>query len=192
VTTRSNKQTLSAFGPPSSQLLRLFEPIAVQHEHPILDAGCGAGRNAVALAQRGLTVICADRDADRLARLAQFAPQYLLEHSIPGRRPGQLLPVRAELRRDRSLFRNGSLGAIVAIHFLDIAILECFSQSLVHGGHLFIETFGGHGENYLDLPKPGQLRAILQSDFDLVFYREKEVGPPSHRAVSVKLLGRRR
>ena len=102
------------------------------------------------------------------------------------------MPVQAELRADQWPFREASLNVILAIHFLDVALLQSFAQSIVPGGHLLLETFGGHGRNYLDLPKANQLRAILQSEFDLVFYREKSVGPTSHAAVSVKLLGRKR
>ena len=69
--------------------------------------------------------------------------------------------------------------------------LRAFHSSLVSGGHLYIETFGGHGGNYLDLPKAGQLRDLLSRHFHLAVYREKPVGPPEAGAVSVKLLGRK-
>jgi SAM-dependent methyltransferase len=180
------------FGPPSSFLLRCADQLVAHPYLPILDAGCGGGRHAVALALRGTTVIGVDRDGGRLAQVAERAPQYLREHAAPGTRPGRIQLVQAELRPDRWMFGEACFCAIVAVHFLDVQLLGHFSRSLVRGGHLFLETFGGQGGNYLDLPAAGQLRSILQDDFVLPLYREKEVGPPSHRAVSVKLLGRKR
>jgi hypothetical protein len=52
---------------PSRLLLRFEQTFS--REFPALDAGCGAGRNAIALAQLGLTIVCADRDEQRLSEL---------------------------------------------------------------------------------------------------------------------------
>jgi hypothetical protein len=77
------------------------------------------------------------------------------------------------------------------VHFLDFALFENFRLSLVDGGYLYIETFGGQGGNYLDLPKAGYLKARLQDDFHFQFYREKKVGPAGCDAVTVKLAARK-
>ena len=69
--------------------------------------------------------------------------------------------------------------------------LTRFAASLVPSGHVYIETFGGHGGNYLDLPKAGQLRDWLSRHFRLVFYRERQAGPTDSGAVSVKLLAKK-
>jgi SAM-dependent methyltransferase len=47
---------------------------------PVLDAGCGFGRNAVALALRGVSVVCIDRNAHRLGTLSRLAPGYIASH----------------------------------------------------------------------------------------------------------------
>ena len=83
------------------------------------------------------------------------------------------------------------LGRKLTVHFLDVGLLDAVWASLVLGGRLYIETFGGHGKNYLDLPKAGQLRDSLSRHFKLAFYRERKVGPPNSDAVSVKLLGKK-
>jgi hypothetical protein len=75
--------------------------------------------------------------------------------------------------------------------FLEFDLFDAFHSSLVLSGHLYIETFGGHGGNYLDLPKAGQLRDLLSRHFRLAFYRERAVGPPGCGAMSVKLLGKK-
>lgn len=180
------------FGPPSSLLVRFADRILARPDLPILDAGCGGGRHSVLLALRGSAVVAVDRDYRRLALLAQEAPLYVREHTAPGARPGRIHLIHAELRPDRWPVGDACLGAIVAVHFLDTRLLGNFSRSVVPGGHLFLETFGGQGGNYLDLPAAGELRGLLEPDFELLFYREKEVGPPNRRAVTVKLLGRRR
>jgi SAM-dependent methyltransferase len=189
---RAGAKSDAPFGPPSSFLVRFAPQILGQPNLPILDAGCGGGRHAVALALRGSDVIGVDRDSKRLAQLGRQAPLYLHTHTSPGVRPGRVQLVRAELRPDRWLYGDECFGAIIAVHFLNVRLLEHFSRSLVPSGHLFIETFGGQGGNYLDLPAAGELRSLLEPEFELPFYREKEVGPPTHRAVSVKLLARKR
>jgi SAM-dependent methyltransferase len=42
-------------------------------QYPVLDAGCGFGRNVVALASRGLSVVFVDHEGDRLNSLIRFA-----------------------------------------------------------------------------------------------------------------------
>jgi predicted RNA methylase len=44
-------------------------------EAPVLDAGCGYGRNAVALACRGISVVCVDQKKERLDALVLSAPK---------------------------------------------------------------------------------------------------------------------
>jgi hypothetical protein len=52
---------------PSRLLLRFAESFSRQY--PVLDAGSGVGRNAIALAKLGHTVVCADRDYQHLGGL---------------------------------------------------------------------------------------------------------------------------
>jgi hypothetical protein len=80
------------------------------------------------------------------------------------------------------------LGGILDIHFLDRSLFRYFTRSLRSGGYLLIETVGGYGGNYLELPKAGELRTMLRRTFDLVVYSEKKVGPREIDAVSVRLL----
>jgi hypothetical protein len=76
--------------------------------------------------------------------------------------------------------------------FSNVGLFGVFRSSLVAGGYLYIETFGGHGKNYLDLPKAGQLQGLLSKDFHLPFYRERKVGPADYDAVAVKLFAQKR
>jgi hypothetical protein len=58
------------------------------------------------------------------------------------------------------------------------------------GGHLFIETFGGQGQNYLELPKADEIRQALRG-YKLLFYNERSVGPISQNSVVVKVLAQK-
>jgi SAM-dependent methyltransferase len=182
---------MAQLGPPSKTLMGIVDELITLSKYPVLDAGCGYGRNAAALASRGLSVVCVDRDQDRLRSLV-YVPS--IDKTFPGqleRERGRLFPVLADLKRPQWPFSRNCLGAIVCIHFLDTDLFDAFRYSLVPGGHLYIETFGGHGGNFLDLPKTGQLRDLLLRSFHLAFYRERAVGPPGCGAVSVKLFGKK-
>jgi hypothetical protein len=59
-------------------------------------------------------------------------------------------------------------------------------------GYLYVETFGGHGKNYLQLPGAGKVKAVLQESYEIISYVERRVGPAQADAVSVRLLARKR
>jgi SAM-dependent methyltransferase len=182
--------TISHLGPPSKVLIDVADELTGLPQYPVLDVGCGFGRNAVALAARGLSVVCVDQDLDRLQTLVRLAPTYIAcEQAKAG--AGQLYPLLAKLNRLQWPFAPKCFGAIICVHFLDVGLLDAIWASLVTGGRLYIETFGGHGGNYLDLPKAGQLRNLLSRHFNIAFYRERKVGPADSDAVSVKLLGKK-
>jgi SAM-dependent methyltransferase len=97
---------------PSRLLLRLGQ--AFSRAFPLLDAGCGAGRNAIALAQLGLTVVCADRNEQRLAELVEIP-------LINGVRRA-LVPICADLESATWPFGVSCFSAIVCVHYLDVAL----------------------------------------------------------------------
>lgn len=182
----------SHLGPPSKVLIDVVDELTGLPQYPVLDVGCGFGRNVVALALRGLSVVCVDQDLGRLRTLARLAPTYIAEYKQAKAGAGQLYPLLAKLNRLQWPFAPKCFGAIICVHFLDVGLLDAVSASLVTGGQLYIETFGGHGGNYLDLPKAGQLRYLLSKDIRLAFYRERAAGPPTAGAVSVKLFGKKK
>jgi hypothetical protein len=101
------------------------------------------------------------------------------------------MPVCVDLTPTNWPFSARRFGAIVCVHFLDMELLPQVCQSLADDGHLYIETFGGQGGNYLALPKEGELHARLADRFSLAFYQERTVGLPSSGACAVKLLARK-
>jgi SAM-dependent methyltransferase len=144
---------------------------------PILDIACGSGRNAFPLAAHGCTVICADNDLTRF--------------HLPKNLKGHLIPRQLDFVTGTWPFAPSSAGGILSVHFLLPTLLPHFEESLSPGAYLLLETVPGCGGNYLQLPRKGQLRYLLEDSFDLEFYKERNVGPHECGAVAVQLFARR-
>jgi len=159
-------------------LVRRFGAAIVEAANgaPILDVGCGAGRNAIHLARLGGTVICLDRNSDLLLRLP---------------RTKRLVPLHMDLATDRWPFKQRQLGGIVSVHFLMPALFQQFEISLSPGGCLLVETVPAHGGNFLELPNEGELKSAFAEAFHLEFFKEKKAGPVGCGRVTVRLLAKR-
>ena len=179
----------SMLAPEPCQLVRRYSSkiVAAAANDPILDVACGSGRNAIHLWQLGCTVICVDQN------LEDFQSQRRsLFPDCSTSADKRLILKRTDLVADPWPFGRGTAGGIVNIHFLIPGLLPSFESSLRSGGYLLLETVPGHGNNYLQLPKSGDLRAALARGFDLEYYKESKVGPKGYDAVAVQLLARRR
>jgi SAM-dependent methyltransferase len=174
----------------SKTLLSFADDFLSASDRTILDAGCGFGRNALALAMRGASVVCLDHDSDRLRALMSHAPKLMAGSKNPQLQSGRLYPVCADV--DLWPFPKECFSTILCVHLVKRKLFEPFRNSLVPHGFLYLETFGGQGRNYIDLPKSREFHNLLSEQFDIVFYRERKVGPPECDAVSVALLGRKR
>jgi hypothetical protein len=80
---------------------------------------------------------------------------------------------------------------IVIVHFVRLELFPFLIPTLRVGGHLYFETFGGHGQNHIDLPRPGEVKAALGVDFDLRYYEEKAASRQHPQAVTAKALARK-
>ena len=173
----------------SSPMVRRFASRLVDASAglPILDVACGSGRNAMLLLRLGCTVICVDKDLAGLqARRAR------LRRTLFSKASGQLVLQRLDLVKDPWPFGPCTVGGILNIHYFAPALFPLFASSLSPGGYLLLETFPGCGENYLDLPKAGEVRKALVNAFDLEVYKEGKAGPHGYDAVTVQTLARRR
>ena len=52
-----------------------------------------------------------------------------------------------------------------AFTYLPVRLLSVFAESLRTGGYLFLETIGGQGGNYAQLPDAGFVKATLGNSF---------------------------
>ncbi len=161
----------------ASRLVRKFAPKIREAagRAPILDVACGTGRNGIFLSQLGCDVVCADKNLER----------------FEGHQSSRLRIVKLDFLTDPWPFGQRTLGAIVDVHFLLSRLFPLFEKSLIPGGYLLLETVPGHGGNYLELPRAGMIKEILQSGFQLEFYRERYVGPENYKAVTVQALAKR-
>lgn len=101
------------------------------------------------------------------------------------------MPISIDLGLATWPFGANCFSAVVCVHFLDQALFACFHSALIAGGLLFVETVGGQGNNYLELPVAGSLHQQLSRFFTLNFYEERAVGPPAANRRAVKLLGKK-
>jgi SAM-dependent methyltransferase len=177
---------------PSKSLLKFADQIASFGKNPIVDAPCGYGRNAVVLAARGCTVIAVDNDRKRLAALERVKAAYVAEHASVGVSTGLIFSICADLRAEGWPVAASSVSAIICIHFAMIDLVPSFMSSLQVGGHIYVETFGGQGQNFRELPKAGQLRELLSRHVEFRYYKERKVGPAEFDSVSVTLFAQRR
>jgi SAM-dependent methyltransferase len=174
--------------PEPSALVRRFAPkiAAGAGTSPILDVGCGTSRNAMVLSQLGCSVICMDKDltamhAQRLRlRDARF-------HSALVR----LIPLEIDFLRSGWPIAPRCVGGIVNIHFFLPILFPFFVSSLVPGGYFVFETVPGYGGNFLELPKAGQIRSMLEHNFAFDLYKETKAGPSNCNAVTVRLVAKR-
>jgi SAM-dependent methyltransferase len=149
-------------------------------EKPILDAACGSGRNAIFLAKLGGNVICVDRDLTKLQ-----------SQDLPSPISRRLILRQLDFVKNAWPFEPCTLGGLVNVHFFLAALFPFFEESLSPGGYLLFETVPGYGGNYLELPKAGQLKALLGKAFDIEYYKEAKVGPADYDAVTVRLLAKK-
>ena len=125
----------------------------------VVDLACGRGRNALAIAARGIPVLGIDRNAEFLVELSHAAR-------------ARALPIRAA-RADLEAapappISAGRCGALVVCRYLHRPLAPVLEALLVAGGWLLYETFTihqrdlGYGpENPAFLLNPGELPALF-------------------------------
>jgi SAM-dependent methyltransferase len=163
---------------PSRGVLDLSRSFAI--ESPVLDAPCGTGRNGLYLAGLGFDVVGADRDFGRLIKT---------RGGYQGK--GKLRLVGCDLNGQGVPFERTSFGALLIVHFIprDWGLLF---DLLRPGGLILIETMGGQGGNFLELPFAGELPNLVIPRFAMEHYRERPVGPPASGKVAAVLIARKR
>jgi hypothetical protein len=104
---------------------------------------------------------------------------------------GRIFTVCADLKNELWPFAPSSFSTIVCVHYAMTTLVQCFMASLQPGGYIYIETFGGHGENFRELPSAGQLKELFSGHVDFIYYKERRVGPKELNSVSVVLFAKK-
>lgn len=146
----------------------------------ILDIPCGFGRHAHWLAKQNYNVVAIDLDEQRVTKardLAQAISQPILWAVADLEQPLPILPA--------------SIDAIVVIHYVSPQAIAAAYNVLKPGGYLIFETFEARGQNWRDLPRPGDIRSLLEQRFEDLLVQERQAGPDEDH-VAVRARGRRR
>lgn len=131
--------------------------------------------------------MCLDNDPAAL-RYIQAEAQLPANPSIAG----LLTAIKLDLHPDSWPYEPDTVGAIVSVDFAFHQFLNSFVATLKSGGYLLLESIGGHGGNYLSLPEPGFVKAVLAESVDFRYFEERRVGPSNNRRATTKLLAVKR
>lgn len=136
-----------------------YDPRALKPRPTALDLGCGGGRDAVFLAQKGFLVDAIDSEARTLKRAKQLAAR--------GR-----TQVRFKCCDLKTVgcFPDVQYDVILMVRFLNRALFDSMKQRVKPGGHVLIHTFSEGVEEFHAPKNPnfilqhGELRQIF-ADF---------------------------
>jgi tellurite methyltransferase len=127
---------------------------------PVLDLACGKGRNTLALAEQGLSLVFADKSVTALA----VVEQRLLEAGLSAR------AWHVDLEQPRvDPLSALSFGAIICFRYLHRPLFPAIRQAVMPGGLLIYQTFTteqarfGRPSNPDFLLRPGELKAEFQA-----------------------------
>lgn len=141
-----------------------------------LDLACGFGRHTILLNSKGFTVVSGDLSIRRLQSIKEEnSSSYCLC-----------------LDASRNLpFQDQSFNVVVVVHFVNEFLLFNVQRLIVPGGFLIYETFGGQGDNWRSLPKPGEVEDGLSDNFSFISKRQSQVGPKDNPHVSLKIFAKK-
>jgi SAM-dependent methyltransferase len=145
----------------------------VDHQHLLpragraVDVACGRGRNALWLAQRGLTTDAIDRDPEAVDYVRGEAHRLALPLSVE----------TVDLERGDAGLPVAAYDLIVVVHYLYRPLFPALKAALRPEGILVYETFTraqaerGKPTNPAFLLEPGELRDLI-APLDLLVERE--------------------
>lgn len=161
-------------------------------EKPILDLACGAGRNGLFLANRGRSVVFADRDLESLKIIKKRLKSQGDSVSETLQKGGQHSCWNVDLESEDFVgLENNTFGGIVVFRYLHRVLFDDIKSSIVPGGVIIYETFNlaqaeiGRPKNPNFLLKKGELRKVFDS-WEILHSFEgiKEIANGSRQAIS--------
>jgi SAM-dependent methyltransferase len=168
-------------------LARHRDLLAEQVPGRALDVACGAGREAVYLAELGLAVDAVD--------VSDVATERVRERAGEG--APEIEARRMDLSDPETAFPHPSYDVICCFYFLKRPLLARLAAALAPGGLLFYETFnrdnadvvGGQIPAAVLLDHNELLRAF--ADLRVLRYREEIIGVGDRRRAVASLVARR-
>jgi len=163
----SSSQPHSDLGEPSEWVKRWA--VQVPTAGGVLDVACGGGRHARFFAARGHPVEAVDRDPQHIAGLSMVTGVHAL---------------CADIENGPWPYPGRQFAAVVVTNYLHRPLLPRLLESVLPGGVLIYETFAvgneayGRPSNPDFLLKPGELRAVIGNDWQVLGYEHGPVETP--------------
>jgi SAM-dependent methyltransferase len=160
----------------------LIETAASLKPGRALDLACGAGRNALWLAQHGWEVTAADG--------AVTAIEFL--HSRASNQGLKISAVVADLEKDEFNIEPSRWDLILKLYYLQRDLFEPAKRGVVPGGILISIVHlnePGEGDGPFRL-RPGQMEKYF-SGWEILHLREGKANDPAHRRAVAEIVARR-
>lgn len=135
---------------------------------PVLDLACGTGRNGLALAEQGITVVFADQSSNALKEIEKRLEQASL--------PGRIWQVDLEQPGSKPM-ADLAFAAIIGFRYLHRPLFPALKSAVMPGGLVVYETFTtgqrryGRPNNPDFLLQPGELEAEFQH-WEIIYHYE--------------------
>ena len=148
---------------------------------PVLDLACGNGRNGLLLAQKGISVVFADRSVQALEDIKQQ-----LETS---KLPGRTWHIDLE-QKDTNPLEGQSYSAIIGFRYLHRPLFPALMNAVMTGGIVIYETFTtanrkfGRPNNPDFLLKPAELKNIFE-DWEIISHYEGDLPDPERNVAQI-------
>lgn len=177
---RSKKALSSSLNP--SRFVRECLPERASYlGAPALDLACGTGRHTIHLSERGFCVTGADLNHSYLTRARKAGPSYS---------PAAINFVRLDAGRTLP-FRDATFEVAIIVHFTRPGLIKEVGRTLRSQGLLVYETFGAHGQNWLQLPNRRELEGELHAaGLEPIWQRFKPAGPQG-QVVTAKIFAQK-
>ena len=156
---------------PSAWILRYADQLEPDSE--VLDLACGGGRHARLLLTLGHIVTLVDRDISGVADLGRNEHACLIEADL-----------ETDLEKGDWPLHGLSFDAVVVTNYLHRPLFPALLDSVRDGGLLLYETFAQGNERYGRpsnpdfLLRPGELRDLLEADFDILAFEDLQIDQP--------------
>lgn len=172
--TRSEVQDPHGSGEPSAWVVeygRLIPNITQENRGNILDLACGKGRHTRHFLALEYRVTAVDRNISGLDDIASTQDLEIIEADLEAE--GAVWPLEGRV-----------FAGVVVTNYLWRPILPHIVAAVAHGGVLIYETFAqgneqfGRPRNPDHLLRPGELKATVDGELDVIAYEHKEVSTP--------------
>lgn len=178
------KKYAKPFVPESSKILKDYiDKISPPMDFPIADIACDYGRNGAFLVDKGYSCIFCDIDEDSLNYIIQ-GKNVSINGDIDKSR---IQAIQIDFNQEEWIFPPESLSGIINVHWYKKELIPLFSESVVRGGFIYIETITARGTNYLQLPEYGYIKKVL-SNFKIIYCKEKLVNPVNENKATITIL----